>query len=886
MAEYTPAQRQALAMARARAAQRARMAQQPAPEAPDALTQFGRSAASLADVAIGAVPGVAQAVAYPFMRAGGMSPQEATAASQGILPSLQQPVGRAFGVTETPEYQQEPTRQLMEFIGTNISKGTKWLSEQTGLPESDVANMAGTLTLAAPQVAGAARRAVTPAMQDLAAITKGPGIERRSMASYARGPQLDAAKEAQRLGIALHPSEVAPGGGARIAATVAGPKTAQKIVEANRPRVTQIARDELGLAPEQSLAGKEAFDMAREQLAGPYNEIRAIPNIKIDDATVARLDDLKLSKNSIDVQDKKTVKKVNAALDSAQQILRDGVSGAQLLDDISNLRKKAKRTYDSQSADADAFVLADTRLALANRLEAMIDNSVADPQLLARYRDARQKMARTYAYEAATDFNTGMVDVGKLARVTAKDNALTGDIASLGQIAGNYPSAFKSTPATWLDKAITLGARSSPAGAVGAALGAQMGGDITSAIIGGGIGGTVGALGGALYARRLASPGYQAGMRIPDYRVPRLNAMVEEAAPAAVQNQLALGYDPRLNEITPVTRVRGPNEPNFVMRDGAQPVTQAVWDPVTKTFRTQTSAAQPQVTPAMPEQINALPAPNAQATINALRAEDARRAAMSRTLGQQAEAQAAAAEAPAQRFASKETTRAKGAARSGVVLERDPTTGGLREVQPTPAGATLQPTALESAVQKMTGAFAPTGKESFARLFRTGVEGENVPRTGGTTTKMAPRRFALTAEERIAWEKTKVNLGEIVPGMRALTDEAIAARMGDRAWVEQTVAAARAKAEGLARQEALVADALANRANLAAMGRERTAELARLEKIRADRQNMLDLAEELEMQLSRPRATSKGRGQGPKTLAAKRNQLMGDTEVLNNLRGE
>ena len=835
MAEYTLAQQQALAMARARAAQRARMAQQPAPAAPDALTQFGRSAASLADVAIGAVPGVAQAIAYPFMRAGGMSPQEATAASQGILPSLQQPVGRAFGVTETPEYQQEPTRQLMDFIGTNISKGTKWLSEQTGLPESDVANMAGTLTLAAPQVAGAARRAVTPAMQDLAAITKGPGIERRSMASYARGPQLDAAKEAQRLGIALNPVEVAPGGRTKMAATLAGPKAAEKIVEANRPRVTQIARNELGLAPEQSLAGKEAFDMAREQLAGPYNEIRALRNITADADMLAGLDDLRPSETLIGVGGKP----LNKLIDDAQMKLGEGMSGADLLDNISNLRKKAKRTYNMASPDAKQLELADTQLALADRLESLIDNSVTDPQLLARFRDARQKMARTYAYEAATDFNTGMVDVGKLARVTAKDNALTGDIASLGQIAGNYPTAFRSTPPTAADYAMTIGSRSGLGGATGALLGSNFG--LTGSIAGGVLGAGLGQLGGALYARRVASPSYQAGMRIPDYRVPRLNAMVEEATPAAVQNRLALGYDPRLNEITPVTRTRGPNEPNFVMRDGAQPVTQTVWDPVTKTFRTQTSAAQPQVTPAMPEQINALPAPNAQATINALRAEDARRAAMSRTLGQQAEAQAAAAEAAAPR-------RAAG---RGVELELDPVTGQLRPVGR--AGAALPETpSVRTAADKVASG----------------------------------QRFAMSAPEKVMWERTKVNLGEVVPGMRALTDEAIAARMGDRAWVEQTVAAARTKAEGLARQEALVADALANRANLAAMGRERTAELARLEKIRADRQNMLDLAEELETQLSRPRATSKGRGQGPKTLAAKRNQLMGNTEVLNNLRGE
>jgi hypothetical protein len=60
----------------------------------------------------------------------------------------------------------------------------------------------------------------------------------------------------------------------------------------------------------------------------------------------------------------------------------------------------------------------------------MIDGSIANPKLLGEYRDARQKMARIYTYEAATDFNTGMVDVSKLARLTSSNNALTGNIAS------------------------------------------------------------------------------------------------------------------------------------------------------------------------------------------------------------------------------------------------------------------------------------------------------------------------------------------------------------------------------------------------------------------------------------------------------------------------
>jgi hypothetical protein len=121
-------------------------------------------------------------------------------------------------------------------------------------------------------------------------------------------------------------------------------------------------------------------------------------------------------------------------------------------------------------------------LAIANQLESMIESNIFNPKLLDQFRDARQKMARTYAYEGATDFNTGMVDVSKLARITSKDNALTGDIASLGKIAGNFPDVFTSTAASKFYDLPRL-SRSGLAGGGGALIGSQFG--LTGSIVGG-----------------------------------------------------------------------------------------------------------------------------------------------------------------------------------------------------------------------------------------------------------------------------------------------------------------------------------------------------------------------------------------------------------------
>jgi len=132
---------------------------------PGLLTKLGRGAASLADVTIGGViPAVAQQVAYPVARALGQTPTEAATTTGKIVGAVDQPFGKAFGVTQTPEYQAEASRKVMDFVSANVDKGSKWISQQTGIPEADVANMIGTGLLAAGPAAAKVTKPVASAV--------------------------------------------------------------------------------------------------------------------------------------------------------------------------------------------------------------------------------------------------------------------------------------------------------------------------------------------------------------------------------------------------------------------------------------------------------------------------------------------------------------------------------------------------------------------------------------------------------------------------------------------------------------------------------------------------------------------------------------------------
>jgi hypothetical protein len=774
-----------------------------------ALTQFGRSAASLADVTLGGIiPGAAQYLMPPMLRAAGRSPEQATASTQALVGAVDRPFGKTFGVSETPEYQQEAGRQVMDFIGQNFQKGAKFISDKTGLPVGDVENMMASLTIAAPKIAPPVVRAVkevaAPVVQQIktgAQLPFEPMLqakrERLSAESYAKGPQLDAAAEAQRLKLVLNPTDIENSISARAYSAAAGPRGPEALAAANRPRVNEIAKNELGLDPSASLTSPAPFKQARSNLAGPYDDVSKLPTLTADETTIANLNGLR--KNEKLIGGEGVAKKVDKLVDDAIAKTQAGLNGAELLNNVRTLRADAKKIYNNQSATPKQLSIADANLAIANQLESMIDSNISNPKLLGEWRDARQKMARTYAYESATNFNTGMVDVSKLARLTSKDNALTGDIASLGKIAGNFPEVFTTEPTSKFFSAPRL-TRSGVPGGAGALIGSNFG--LTGSILGGLAGGAIGEFGGAIAANRLASPSYQAGLKLQDFRIP-VNQMAVAAAPIP-QNRAVVPFDPRnalvqptdvvgyASDGTPITAEQAFSRPNFVPgRPEAQVNVGTQYAP------------------------NQLPAPSAENTMAGIAAERARAAQMSRTLGQQTEVQQAAAEAAARRPTS-----------GGSVLEFDPITGTYKVGGAGVKGATPE------VFMSDTGRNLNTASQKVA----------------------AGQNFALSAAEKVAWEKTKVDLAAAAPELKGLSDKAIASKIMDREWADGAITKARQQAQAFDEIAARATTGQARRA--AAMKREQ----------------MLDVLNTLEDQLRAPRPTSLG-GQGPKTRAAIRNKL-------------
>lgn len=774
------------------------------PESSTSYGSFGRRLASLADTTIGSVlPAITQTAAYPIARTF-QSPEEAKATTERLVSAIDKPFGKAAGVTETPEYKSEASRQVMEFIGTNFQKGAKWLAEKTGLPESDVESYLSSLSLAAPAAAKPLAQKAAPIVQDIASRAKAEVMlpfeeqlrarqQRLSSEDYARGPQIEAAQEAQRLGISLKPTDIQSTPGTKITTALGGQEGLNKIAASNKGNVRRIALNDMDLPPDTQLNGSSAFNAARQKVAQPYNDIRKLPTMYADDVTLNALNELRPEATLIGSD--KYAAATNRIIDDAVKKVNDGLTGEQMLNNVQVLRKRAQTTYRNKNATLEALDAADTNLAIANTLEKMIESNVFDPRLLTKFREARQQMAKTYAYEGSTNFNTGIVDVNRLAKITSKDNALTGDISSLGKIAGNFPDAF-TISATEKPIAPHL-KRSGVSGALGSAAAYALGGGVEGSILGGLLGAGVGELSQTIASNRMANPAYQSGLSVRDMRIPVKQAATTMAPPIPHDRAVV----PYQAPVEVLNKGEGPYQPNFTM---------------------QPNQYGPKVSPSIPPQQGLLSAPTAEGTLGALRAEDVRRAGVSRILGQQAETAQAAAEAAARKPASR-----------GVVLDVDPITGRITEASQGIKGATPEVfsnfgASLETAASKVT-----LGKN-----------------------------FDMTAAEKVAWERTRVDLAEVAPGFKALSDKAIAEKMLDRDWVAKTAQKAREKAQAF--------EEIA----------KKSSNMKALQEAMMKREKMMDIASQMEESLRRARPDTSRKQQGPKTRNAFRENLVSFEELL------
>lgn len=640
----------------------------------------------------------------------------------------------------------------------------------------------------------------TPAINAL----RSPLVERaarlqneRVVQSFQNAPQIEAAQAAQRLNVAIPPAVSNPTRSNKIIAALTGSPEA-RMARRNELQWTEAAKKDMGLAPATTL-DKAAFDKARAapEITQPYEAVGKLNQVVPDQDIVNKINALK---DEALIVSKSSYDEVSKLVDENLERLIPGVSGEELLKKIQILRGAAQRTYRSEQKGIDAP--SKEAMAVADASMALA-NQLEDAASLyltgtqmREFQKARTSLAKIYDYERVTDSNTGRVDPTKLAAI-AKQKPLTGTAADIAKVAANFPTIAEVKPGA--APILPTLARGGTGGTLGFGLGSVVG----FPALGGVIGASGGMLANALMARRMSTPAYQAANAMPpDYRPP-VNAL-RPVAPGA--SNLAI-FNPESAVLPPEYT------PNFTM-PGQPQQPRSAYEAAQQALREEglrrTGSLGPNMQPAgVPPQ---LPMPGAEGPAQARGYEYARDKAA-------AEAAAAAGAGPRQPAAG------------GMVYELDPFTGKLRPVDQGVKGATPETfvnygSALESAVGKVMRGERPT----------------------------------MTAEEMIAWNKTRVDLAAADPGYAKLSDKAITEKMMDRKWVADTIQKARDQAKAFEEIAARAKDAQSKRDAI------------------AKRDQLMDLLETLESKYAQPRAGLQPKFQGPKTREAKRNALAPQSE--------
>lgn len=268
--------------------------------------------------------------------------------------------------------------------------------------------------------------------------------------SIDNAPMLDALEAVKRSGGKVDPAVSNPTKFNKVMSLASGEGLLDNVLSPDNAKAwSKAGAQELGI---KNLSIDE-YKAGRARAGVPYQEVKAIPSI-------ASGADVKAALSSVADVDGMTpaiaefvFKDISPTVNNLISAAEGGVNGADIVNLTRSLRKKANTTYKQEFPTPEAMAMADANLAISRALENLTAERLAVMNkempgrgygdLAERWSKARQYIANSHAWENATNADTLKIDPKKFARITAKDNALTGVAADVGKIANNMPGISK-----------------------------------------------------------------------------------------------------------------------------------------------------------------------------------------------------------------------------------------------------------------------------------------------------------------------------------------------------------------------------------------------------------------------------------------------------------
>lgn len=241
--------------------------------------------------------------------------------------------------------------------------------------------------------------------------------------------EMETLRDLRKEGVVIPPHEI--GAGSDFVSSIGGKAALQQEAAKRNQFVWQkLAREEIGLSKESLPIRKSELESIRRDSGAPYREIQTIQR-EAKQHLQSRLAEIAKEADPHAAM----IKMEEPAMKESLSILN--ILASADVDALKKARFDAQRARSAfQAGDPNAYQTWQNAKAQAEALEDAIERaagSLRDTTLLPRLKDARQKIAKTYAVEDALNPGNGFVDPLSFGRQLVNGEPLSGNLEKIAK---------------------------------------------------------------------------------------------------------------------------------------------------------------------------------------------------------------------------------------------------------------------------------------------------------------------------------------------------------------------------------------------------------------------------------------------------------------------
>ena len=260
----------------------------------------------------------------------------------------------------------------------------------------------------------------------------------------APSPQMaQSIQQARDLGYVIPPTQANPSMLNRFMEGVAGKiSTAQNASVRNQEITNKLAAKSLGLAEDAVITPQVLADL-RTTAGNAYTNLGLAGQVITDKSYINALDDI--AKPFVVAAQGFPDAPPSPVLNLVQSLKSPSFDASAAIEKVKQLRTAADDAFRSGNTDIGQ-ASKKAAAAIENALEGHLSKT-GQNDLLTKFRDARQLIAKTYSIEKAANTTTGTIDAKKLAAQLQRGKPLSGELKSIAQFSQAFPKASQATEA-------------------------------------------------------------------------------------------------------------------------------------------------------------------------------------------------------------------------------------------------------------------------------------------------------------------------------------------------------------------------------------------------------------------------------------------------------